>query len=31
MVHREGKAAGSTSPFFASTQDLAPTLLSMAG
>jgi arylsulfatase A-like enzyme len=31
MVHPEGKAAGSTSAYFASTQDLAPTLLSMAG
>jgi arylsulfatase A-like enzyme len=31
MVHPEGKAAGSTSSYFASTQDVAPTLLSMAG
>ena len=31
MVHPEGKAAGTTSSYFASTQDVAPTLLSMAG
>jgi arylsulfatase A-like enzyme len=31
IVHPDGKAAGSTSSYFASTQDVAPTLLSMAG
>lgn len=31
VVHPEGKAAGSTSSWFASTHDIAPTLLSMAG
>jgi arylsulfatase A-like enzyme len=31
MVHPDGKAAGSTSSYFAATQDVAPTLLSMAG
>ena len=31
MVHPERKAAGRTSMYFASTQDIAPTLLSMAG
>jgi arylsulfatase A-like enzyme len=31
MVHPERKAAGSTSTYFASTHDVAPTLLSMAG
>jgi arylsulfatase A-like enzyme len=31
MVHPEGKAAGTTSSWFASTHDVAPTLLSMAG
>jgi arylsulfatase A-like enzyme len=31
MVHPEGKAAGSTSSYFASTHDVAPTLMSMAG
>ena len=31
IVHPEGKAAGSTSAWFASTHDVAPTLLSLAG
>jgi arylsulfatase A-like enzyme len=31
MIHPEGKAAGRTSSWFASTHDVAPTLLSMAG
>ena len=31
MVHPEDKAARTTSSYFASTQDVAPTLLSMAG
>lgn len=31
IVHPERKEAGSTSPYFASTHDVAPTLLSLAG
>ncbi len=31
LVHPAGKAAGSTSPWFASTHDVATTLLAMAG
>jgi arylsulfatase A-like enzyme len=31
IVHPEGKAAGTTSSWFASTHDVAPTLMSMAG
>ena len=31
ICHPDGKAAGTTSSYFASTHDLAPTLLSMAG
>jgi arylsulfatase A-like enzyme len=31
MVHPEGKGAGTTSSWFASTHDIAPTLMSMAG
>jgi arylsulfatase A-like enzyme len=31
IVHPEGRGAGRTSPYFASTHDLAPTLLAMAG
>jgi arylsulfatase A-like enzyme len=31
MVHPEGRAAGTRSSYFASTHDIAPTLLSMAG
>jgi arylsulfatase A-like enzyme len=31
LLHPERKAAGATSPWFASTHDIAPTLLSMAG
>ena len=31
MVHPEGRGAGSTSSYFASTHDVAPTLMSMAG
>ena len=31
IVHPEHKRAGSTSSYFASTQDVAPTLMSMAG
>jgi arylsulfatase A-like enzyme len=31
MIHPEGKAAGRTSSWFASTHDVAPTLMSMAG
>jgi arylsulfatase A-like enzyme len=31
IVHPDGSGAGDTSPFFASTHDVAPTLLSLAG
>jgi len=31
IVHPDNKAAGVTSPYFASTHDVAPTLLSLAG
>jgi arylsulfatase A-like enzyme len=31
VVHPEGKAAGTTSSWFASTHDIAPTLMSLAG
>jgi len=31
IVHPERKRAGATSSYFASTQDIAPTLLSLAG
>jgi arylsulfatase A-like enzyme len=31
MVHPDGKRAGLVSPYFASTHDIAPTLLSLAG
>jgi arylsulfatase A-like enzyme len=31
IIHPTGRAAGSASPYFASTHDIAPTLLGMAG
>jgi arylsulfatase A-like enzyme len=31
MIHPERKRAGSSSPYFASTHDIAPTLLALAG
>ena len=31
IIHPDGRAAGTTSPYFASTHDVGPTLLSMVG